>query len=326
MSLFGSPDVEKLKAKGDIKGLIKALSYTKDQAVRQSAAEALGEMGDVRAVEPLLAALKGDESIRISAIKALGQIGDTRAVETLVAARASKDEKTAKAGLEALRQLGPAGVDAVIAVFQNTEEETVFRVMAAQALGQIGDPRAFEPLLATFQEDDPTGWLGEAAAEALGALGDSRAFDPLMATLNDKDADEALREASAKALGYLGDLRAVESLIATFEETDPDGYEWPLQTSAAQALGELGDSRAVDAILKALKDYAIEYGEFQYAMVKVLEQLGDQRAAGPLIALFDAEFFCAQDEAIEVLKTLTGQDLGEDPQRWKQWWEAQKQG
>ena len=124
MSLFGSPDVEKLKAKGDVKGLIKALSYKKDQTVRQSAAEALGEMGAMRAVEPLLAALKDDESIRLSAIKALGQIGDTRAVETLVTARASKDEKIAKAGLEALRQLGPEGVDAVIAVFRNTEEET----------------------------------------------------------------------------------------------------------------------------------------------------------------------------------------------------------
>jgi len=324
MSLFGSPDVEKLKAKGDVKGLIKALSYKKDPATRRAAAEALGEMGDVRAVEPLLAALRADESIRIPAIKALGQIGDTRAVRILVSARANKDEETAQAGLEALRQLGPAGVDAVTAILQNTEQETVFRVMAAQALGQIGDPRAFEPLLATFQEDDPTGWLAEAAAEALGTLGDSRAFDPLVATLNDKDADEGLREASAKALGHLGDSRAVESLIATFEETDPDGYEWPLQTSSAQALAELGDSRAVDAILKALEDYAIEYWEFQYAMVKALEQLGDQRAAGSLIELFGAEFFCAQEEAIEVLRTLTGQDLGEDPERWKQWWEAQK--
>jgi len=140
------------------------------------------------------------------------------------------------------------------------------------------------------------------------------------------EVEEALREVSAKALGQLGDLRAVESLIATFEETDPDGYEWPLQTSAAQALGELGDPRAVAAILKVLRDYAIEYWEFQYDMVKVLEQLGDQRAAGPLIELFDAEFFYAQEEAIEVLKTLTGQDLGEDPERWKQWWEAQKHG
>jgi HEAT repeat protein len=291
MPFFGPPNVEKLKAKGNVKGLIKALSYKKDRTVRQSAAEALGEIGDVRAAEPLLAAFNDDESIRGSAIKALGQIGGTRVVNLLVAAQGAKDAETKKASLEALRQLGPAGVDAVLVIFQNTEEETVSRVMAAQALGQLGDPRA---------------------------------FDPLLATLSDKDANEALREASAKALGHLGDLRAVEPLIATFDETDPDDYEWPLQTEAAQALGRLGDPRAVDAILKALKDYAIDYWEFQHPMVQVLEQLGDKRAIGSLIDLFDEEFFCAQDTAIEVLKTLTGQDIGEDPEHWKQWWEAQK--
>lgn len=108
------------------------------------------------------------------------------------------------------------------------------------------------------------------------------------------------------------------------EEIDPDGYEWPLQTAAAQALGHLRDPRAVDAILKALKDYAIEYWEFQHEMVNILEQLGDQRAVGPLIGLLDAEFFYDQDTAIEVLKTLTGQDIGKETEHWREWWETQK--
>ena len=57
MSLFGPPDVDKLKAKGDIKGLIKALGYQRDWQVRVSAARALGEIGDARAVEALIGAL-----------------------------------------------------------------------------------------------------------------------------------------------------------------------------------------------------------------------------------------------------------------------------
>src|SRR5450759_2332909 len=87
MPLFGPPNVEKLKAKRDVKGLIKALGYQKDPAVRRAAAEALGQIGDARAVEPLIAALK-DESwgVRRAAAEALGQIGDARAAEPLIAA------------------------------------------------------------------------------------------------------------------------------------------------------------------------------------------------------------------------------------------------
>jgi HEAT repeat protein len=53
LGLFGSPNVEKLKAKGDIKGLIKALGYEKNFDIRASAAYALGSIGSRQAVEPL---------------------------------------------------------------------------------------------------------------------------------------------------------------------------------------------------------------------------------------------------------------------------------
>ena len=57
MPLFGSPNVEKLQMKGNIKGLIKALRYDHN-SVRQSAAIALMKIGDARAVKPLIVALK----------------------------------------------------------------------------------------------------------------------------------------------------------------------------------------------------------------------------------------------------------------------------
>jgi HEAT repeat protein len=60
MGLFGPPDVEKMKAKKDDNGLIRALRYQKGFQVRVSAA-ALGEIGDHRAIEPLIATLKDEE-------------------------------------------------------------------------------------------------------------------------------------------------------------------------------------------------------------------------------------------------------------------------
>ena len=84
--LFGRPDVAKLAAKQDVPGLIKALGYPKDSSVRVAAAQALGQIGDARVLEPLAAALKDSEWIvRDAAAKALEKIG-APAVEPLAAA------------------------------------------------------------------------------------------------------------------------------------------------------------------------------------------------------------------------------------------------
>jgi HEAT repeat protein len=58
MPLFGPPNVDKLEAKGDVKGLIRTLlRQGKPSDLRVAAAEALGRLGDARAVEPLVEAL-----------------------------------------------------------------------------------------------------------------------------------------------------------------------------------------------------------------------------------------------------------------------------
>ena len=112
---FGTPNVQKMKEKRDVKRLIKALGYQQSSDVRRAAAEALGTIGDGRAVEPLIRALNdSDWLVRRKAAEALGTIGDGRAVEPLI------------------RALNDADSDV--------------RVSAAGALGTIGEP-AVEPLI-----------------------------------------------------------------------------------------------------------------------------------------------------------------------------------
>ena len=68
------PNVKMLQKMKYVKGLIKALRY-KDWSVRREAAEALGRIGDVRAVEPLIQALKDEYwDVRLRAEKALEKI------------------------------------------------------------------------------------------------------------------------------------------------------------------------------------------------------------------------------------------------------------
>ncbi|MBI3609769.1 MAG: HEAT repeat domain-containing protein [Nitrospirae bacterium] len=80
-SLF-KPNIGILKARKDIEGLIKAVSYRKDLDIRKSAIRALGEIGDKRAVA-LLVPMVENYDVREVAIKALGKLGDKRAVKVL---------------------------------------------------------------------------------------------------------------------------------------------------------------------------------------------------------------------------------------------------
>ena len=85
MGLFGPPNIEKMKAKCDIDGLIKALDYQKDPGVRRAAAEALGDLKEARSVGLLIVALKDENnSVRCNAANALGKIGDVGAVKALL--------------------------------------------------------------------------------------------------------------------------------------------------------------------------------------------------------------------------------------------------
>ena len=73
--------------------------------VREAAAQALGIIGDLRALEPLLHKAKHDRDrgVRESCIKALGEFGDTRSVDVLV--EAVNDRTTRLAATEALSKI-----------------------------------------------------------------------------------------------------------------------------------------------------------------------------------------------------------------------------
>lgn len=103
--LFGPPNIEKLKEKGDVEGLIKALRHD-DGVVRLRAQSALADLGDM-VVEPLIAALEDKESsVRGGAAGALGDLRDARAVEPLIAALKDKEYWVREAAAVALRRIG----------------------------------------------------------------------------------------------------------------------------------------------------------------------------------------------------------------------------
>jgi len=231
MSIFGPPNIEELKQKRDVKGLIRALGYVKDAKVRGGAAEALGELKDARAVEPLIGALKDRYTdVRKAAAEALGKIG-APAVELLIAALKDKrmDRYVHEAAAEALGKSGDArAIEPLIAALK--DEDTDVRRYATKSLGEIGIP-AVELLIAALKDEDRV--VRRGAVKTLGELKDARAVEPLIAVLKDKN--KYVREAAAEALGNLMDARAVEPLIGALKDKDAD-----VCRKAAETLDKIG--------------------------------------------------------------------------------------
>lgn len=213
--LFGPPDVEKLKEKENIQGLIKALKYEDSSDIRRDAALALGDLGDPQAVEPLIILLKDMDKrwCKWAAAEALGKIGDDRAVEPLI---------------DALK------VDRV-------------RKQTATALGEIGDPRALEPLIAALEDKDFK--VRRAAVQALGKIGDPRAVEPLIDVMEEK----ITRPSAVEALGKISDERAIKALISALELPIiyPSSSDRKTRKKAVQALKKIGPP-AVDALTNTI--------------------------------------------------------------------------
>lgn len=104
---LGELNVKMLKRRRDVDGLIKVLGSGKHPESREEAAEALGEIRDPKAVDPLIAALRDrDAEVREEAAKSLGMIGDRKAVEPLNEALKDVDPKVRREAEQALARLG----------------------------------------------------------------------------------------------------------------------------------------------------------------------------------------------------------------------------
>jgi len=277
----------------------------RDWNVRLGAAEALGKIRDVRAIDPLIQTLEDeDEDVRKSAAEALGNIGGTRAIEPLIQTLKDIKRSVRKSAAEALAKIGEPVVEPLIHAMDDEDEHV--RLGASWVLGEVRDIRATESLLHALKDENfdiQNFDIPLSAAEALGKIGDKRAVEPLIQAL--KDDREGVRWSAAEVLGEIGDKRAVEPLIHTLKDETKD-----VRFGAAWALGEIGDKRAVEPLIHVLKDKSTDVrksaaealgkiGEpaletlisalrdrdtnVQKGAAEALGEIGDKRAVEPLI-------------------------------------------
>ena len=149
-------------------------------------------------VEPLIKVLEDEDEygyVRSNAASVLGEIGDKRAVEPLIKALGDNVYVRYEALPLSGFYTGDRGKISRGAVLKMKKKKPVAVIVA---LGKIGDKRAVEPLIELLK--DPT--IGnrherlEKAVEALGRIGDKRAVEPIIKALHD---NIPLNDASAGA-------------------------------------------------------------------------------------------------------------------------------
>jgi HEAT repeat protein len=324
-SLF-KPNVARLQRKRDVTSLIAALVH-EDPRIRRAALSALGEIGDVCAVEPLIQRLsrrtKWTMDLARSDATALGRIGDTRALEPLIAALKDPDAELRQAAAEALGIIGDArAVESLLAVLSYSSnalgrDEARVSKSALSAIRAIGKP-GVEFLLSALKNPDSRMRL--AAATALDTIGvfpnpsnqawyavarerwndavvmGADAVQPLMCALKSSDSYE-VRKAAAEALGMVNALCAVDMLGAAFFE-DPN---LSVSTAAATALGKIGDVSAVGLLAKEMGGSDPLRVEMRRAAVKALGAIRAPRAVDALVAVLQNSHSDVRLVAIETL-------------------------
>jgi len=210
MGIFGcfKPNVEKMKRKGDLKGLITALGYENSAEIRGQAATALGNLRDARAVEPLAAAMTdSDSDVQLKARQALAEIG-VPSIRALVRRMKEEDGEIRLAATETLGNIANPDLGQTLAAALTTDpgrDETVLllrsavnalvallddpeprvRIAAIRVLGRVNHPRVVEILIELLREEPGDAPL--AAATALANLRDPNALGPVLDVLRDED-------------------------------------------------------------------------------------------------------------------------------------------
>jgi len=174
--------------------LIRSLGTCSWETAHIATIEVLGNLGNERAVEPLINELRRPEDIRDAAARALAKLGDDHAIIPLLAQLRKYPYADVDEGCDEEETLAIALWELGVPITDSTKKSGVecpvttlitalehrnhgIRARAADALGFIDDVRAVEPLiLALADEGSQVCWN---AAQALRRMRDGRAVKPL---------------------------------------------------------------------------------------------------------------------------------------------------
>lgn len=265
------PNIEKLRERKDIPGLIKALE-SPDEEIREGAAAALPELMP-GSLSPLVsAAVSASGKRRAAANAVLTSVGEP-AVQPLISYLEGDDPEVAGFAAEALASLGEPAVSSLVGLFGRIGEEKSERVVETlAAIGPAAIPGLREGIFslpyrsrrfaavsldrmnarAADETEDAARrialgqWKELGSRKEPGPLGDAAV--PLLIDLLSEEY-YVPRVNAARTLGLLGDERAVQHLKDAVSDTNPN-----VRAAAAEALGSFGGEELLPVLLSACVD------------------------------------------------------------------------
>ncbi len=209
-------------AKDEVDDLLYRIKF-KNPKERVEIINTLGNLGDIRATQPILQQLSSKNSdLLIASIFALGKLKDVRAVSSLVDLLTHKKEKIGK--------------------------------YAAQSLGKIGDLSAVESMCSSLLKVKPP--LAHYILESLGMIGDKEAVPSILFFIEKKKPKEELLATAIKALSSIKDPTAVSAILPYLDHSNRN-----TRAFSAEALGVSKDPTTIKILLDHLSDpddYVIE--------------------------------------------------------------------
>jgi|GEM_PF-1907822 len=257
------------------------------ECVRIAAIEALAEIGDSAAVEPLISVFNNDSRMSWYAFKALKKIGDSRALLPV---------------LEWLSEIKP---DAESNNYYSSEfneicdrRRIIFEAIIKLGVEQSRDVRIIDPLIGALKHQDLKN-CQETVKKCLVRFGES-AIEPLIANLTNEN--KAIRQSAEDILECLGGTLVSNPLAFAALQGDTGAGDilvrlWPdlaiepglraledtninVKREGIKLLGKIGLPLSVEPLISALENSLDELIE---EIAISLGNIGDRRAVGPLV-------------------------------------------
>ena len=245
--------------------------------VKIAAVNALGDLGDARAIEPLIDRFKNSTefSIRKAAISSLQRLVELSVLNDLFQEFQRANVNQLPADSLQARQLESAAILGLLTVdrAQNTATlkapfGTQFRHRSETLYRKINEGQIAEFAQQYIQiQVEPEQEIRRACLAILGILKPISAIDTLIVVLENSTEIPGIRFQAGLALSQVGEP-AVDALIAAFETEDTSTKD-----IAASALGGIGGTKARDRLINALE--TADESSIRLTLVDAIAKIGD---------------------------------------------------
>jgi HEAT repeat protein len=215
-----------------------------------------------------------DETTRANAAKELGKLGDEKAIEPLL--KALKDDKAEDVRIEAAKALvifyENTTVPKKLAELIRNEPSPIVRATIANSLGEMEDIEAIRKMVALLK-DEKNIWVREAIVEAFGET-KTDDFVPILLKVLEEDPAEEVRTQAALALSKFDSFKdkIFDLLMELFLKEKSDD----VRSHLPEIIAKKQDEKVINFLLQVLelKNYPLTRAAAVEALRRIAENLG----------------------------------------------------